>query len=324
LLGLAGGLPVTRAPALVVAVLFLSSSAAAQPRRPAAAGSAAAPKRPAATGPRHRIVVAPLATLGSESKAADVKAAQKLVARGLGSLDSVDLVTDAAMLDAVKRAKRPELRSCDGELPCLVALGQLVGADYTVFGEVGGLGSAQVIYLKLIDVTAAREVRSTVLELDGTRAADDESRAAATRLFAPARYVGELVLASNVKGASIYVDGELVARTPARPIALPVGSHALRVTHPEFRDFVRFVEIGFADRAPVDVRLVPYDAVSGDIRRTGRDPDAGFGPGGEQPLPWYRRWYTIAGGAAIVVLTSALVVGLAADGIDFDREREVP
>jgi len=312
---------VRRAAALALALLTAAPAASAQPRRPAPPAA----KRPAPpSGPRHRLVIAPLATLGSESKAADVKAAQKLVARGMASLGSVDLVGDAAMLDAIKRAKRPELRSCDGELPCLTALGQLVGADYAVFGEVGGLGSAQVIYLKLIDVKASREVRSTVLELDGTRAADDESRAAATRLFAPARYVGELTLNSNVKGASIYVDGDLVARTPARPVALAVGSHALRVTHPEFRDFVRFVEIGFADHAAVDVKLVPYDAVSGDIRRTGHDPDSGLGPGGSEPTPWYRRWYTIAGGAAILVLTSALVVGLASDRIDFDREKEVP
>jgi hypothetical protein len=283
---------------------------------------ASAQPRPAAA--RYKIVIAPLATLGSESKAADVRAAQKLVARGMAAVGSVDLVDQPAMLEAIKRAKRPELRSCDGELPCLVALGQLVGADYTVFGEVGGLGSAQVIYLKLVDVKAAREVRSTVLELDGTRAADLEARAAATRLFAPGRYVGQLVLRSNVKGASVYVDGELVARTPSKPVALPVGSHALRVTHPEFRDFVRFVEIGFSDRAAVDVELVPYDAVSGDIRRTGRDGEGPLGPGGVEPTPWYRQWYTVAGGAAILLLTSALVVGLAADGIEFDREEEVP
>jgi hypothetical protein len=270
------------------------------------------------------MVIAPLATLGSESKAADVRSAQRLVARGISSLGSVDLVDGNAMLDAIRRAKRPELRSCDGDLACLVSLGQLMSADYAVFGEVGGLGTAQVIYLKLIDVKAAREVRSTVLELDGTRAADVEARAAATRLFAPARYVGELILASNVKGASVYVDGELMARTPARAVSLPVGSHALRVTHPEFRDFVRFVEIGFAGSERVDVQLVPYDAVSGDIRRTGHDDLTGGGAGGVAATPWYRRWYTVAGGAAVLIIASAIVVGLAADEIDFDREREVP
>jgi hypothetical protein len=313
---------VRRAALALVGVIAAALPAAAQPR-PAAPGKAAAQPRPRPAGPRHKMVIAPLATLGSESKAADVRSAQRLVARGIASLGSVDLVDGNAMLDAIRRAKRPELRSCDGELACLVSLGQLMAADYAVFGEVGGLGTAQVIYLKLIDVKAAREVRSTVLELDGTRAADVEARAAATRLFAPARYVGELVLASNVKGASVYVDGDLVARTPARAVSLPVGSHALRVTHPEFRDFVRFVEIGFAGREQVDVQLVPYDAVSGDIRRTGRD-DLRGGAGGVEPTPWYRRWYTVAGGAAVLIIASALVVGLAADEIAFDREREVP
>lgn len=309
----------TRAALALIGVMAAAAPAAAQPKpRPPAAQP-----RPRSATPRHKMVIAPLATLGSESKAADVRSAQRLVARGIASLGSVDLVDGTAMLDAIRRARRPELRSCDGDLACLVSLGQLMAADYAVFGEVGGLGTAQVIYLKLIDVKAAREVRSTVLELDGTRAADVEARAAATRLFAPARYVGELVLASNVKGASVYVDGDLVARTPASAVSLPVGSHALRVTHPEFRDFVRFVEIGFAGREQVDVQLVPYDAVSGDIRRTGHDDIAG-GAGGVEPTPWYRRWYTVAGGAAVLVIASAIVVGLAADEIDFDREREVP
>lgn len=312
----------TRAALVLAGLMAATAPAAAQPK--AAAPKPGAQPGPRPAGPRHKMVIAPLATLGSESKAADVRSAQKLVARGIASLGSVDLVDGNAMLDAIRRAKRPELRSCDGDLACLVALGQLMAADYAVFGEVGGLGTAQVIYLKLIDVKAAREVRSTVLELDGTRAADVEARAAATRLFAPARYVGELILASNVKGASIYVDGELVARTPARAVALPVGSHALRVTHPEFRDFVRFVEIGFAGREQIDVRLVPYDAVSGDIRRTGHDDLAGGGAGGVASTPWYRRWYTVAGGAAVLVIASAIVVGLAADEIAFDREREVP
>jgi hypothetical protein len=307
--------------AALLAALAAVSPAAAQPKPPAQA-KPPAPAKPAAA--RHRMVIAPLATLGAESKAADVRSAQRLVARGLASLGSIDLVDGNAMLDAIKRARRPALRSCDGELTCLVSLGQLVSADYAVFGEVGGLGNAQVIYLKLVDVRAAREVRSTVLELDGTRVADVEARAAATRLFAPARYVGQLVLASNVRGASVYVNGELIARTPARPVALPVGSHALRVTHPEYRDFVRFVEIAFAGRQEVDVQLVPYDAVSGDIRRTGRGDLTGGGAGASQATPWYRRWYTVAGGAAVLLLTSAIVVGLAADSIDFDREREVP
>jgi hypothetical protein len=305
-----------RLPVRALVALLLCAAAG-----PARAEQAASPRPAPQT--RHKVVIAPLATLGAESTAADVKAAQRLVARGLTSLGSVDLVEHAAMLDAIKKAKRPELRSCDGDPPCLAGLGKLVGARYAVFGEVGGLGEAKVVYLKLIDVNAAREVRSTVLELGGAQTSDLEARAAATRLIAPGRYVGQIALTSNVKGASVYIDGERVARTPARPLTLAVGAHALRVTHPEFRDFVRFVEVGFGAVEEIPVDLAPYDAVAGDIRRT-RQGDPIVGPGGVAPTPWYRRWYTVAGGAAVLFLTSAIVIGVAADRIDFDREKQVP
>ena len=276
---------------------------------------------------RHVVVVAPLATLGSESTAADVKNAQKLVADGITALGTVDQIGHEAMLDAIKRAKRPELRSCDGEATCLAALGQLVGASYAVHGEVGGLGKAQVVYLKLVDVAAAREVRSTVLELGGARAPEQEALAAATRLVTPSRYVGTVDLVVSVKGASIFIDGEMVSRSPARPLAMSVGEHALRVTHPEFRDFVRFIDVPFGARTRVDVALAPYDAVSGDIRRTGGRAPLVAAPGpaaAAGPTPWYLRWYTIAGGAAVLLVGSAVVVGALSGEVDFDREKELP
>lgn len=289
-------------------------------------GARAAPAAPAVgTAPaaaRHKVVLAPLATLGSESSSSEVRAADKVVSRGLAALDTVELIGTGAARAAIRRARRPQLRACDGEAGCLADLGQLMGAEYTVYGEVGGLGSAQVVYLKLVDARARREIRSTVLELGGERDMAQKARAAATRLIAPGRYVGELLLTSNVGGASVYVDGEMVAHTPARRLSLPVGPHALRVTHPEYRDFVRFVDIDFGTTTTVPVELASYAAVAGDIRKSAHGP---FAPGGPvQPTPWYRRWYTIAGGAAVLLITSAVIVGATSGGISVDRTHELP
>ncbi len=306
------------APRIRIALLACMASASA----PAAAQPPATRSPP--PGPRDRVVVAPLATLGAESSASDVRAAQRLVTRAMAALGSVDLVGHAAMLDAVKRVRRPQLRACDGDTSCLSDLGQLLAADYAVYGEVGGLGRAQVVYLKLIDVRARSEVRSEVHELGGAASAEAEARAAATRLLAPGRYLGSLVLDSNVRGASIFIDGELRARSPARPFSLPVGAHALRVTHPEYRDFVRFVDIEFGATARVAVDLRPYRAVAGDIRRTAVPRPIPVGPDpGVEPTPWYRRWYTIAGGGALLLVTSAVAVGLATGGLSFDLEKDL-
>ena len=312
------------ATAALAAAALAAGPAAARPARQAqAAPTPAAPTGAAAT--THKVVLAPLTTLGAESGSAELQAAQTLVAAGLAALDGVELVEHRAMLDRIKRARRPELRTCDGEARCLAELGRLVGADYAVYGEVGGLGTAQVIYLVLIDVTAGREIRTTVLELGGARPPADEARAAATRLLLPARYRGALVVDTPVKGASIYIDGELVARTPSGPVELAVGDHALRVTHPEFRDFVRFVDIEFDRTERIPVELKPYAEVSGDVRRQGGAArPRPVGPVQVEPTPWYRRWTTVAGGAALLFVTSAIVVGLASDGVDSDREKTLP
>jgi hypothetical protein len=125
-----------------------------------------------------------------------------------------------------------------------------------------------------------------------------------------------------VAGASIFIDGRLIARAPARPLVLSVGSHALRVTHPEFRDFVRFVEVPFEDTLRVRVDLRPYRAVAGDIRRTELPPQPG-GDAGVEPTPWYRRWYTITGAGAVLLVGSAIAVGMSQGGLSFDLARDL-
>lgn len=273
-----------------------------------------------------RTVLAPLATLGSESSSVEIRAAQAAVAAGIGAVDGIELVSAEDMAKAIQAAKRPQLRSCDGDTRCLAELGALLSAEQVVYGEVGGLGEAQIIYLKVVEVASAKQIRNTVLEMGGKATSEQATRAAAVRLLDPDRYRGSLKIATTVKGASIFVDGELIAKTPAAPIELEVGAHALRVTHPEFRDYVRFVDIDFGVPAAIDVELQPYAAVSGDIRKTGGNQPV-IQPGPvvhKQVTPWYRRWYVIAGGAAFLAVSSAVVVGLAADGIDFDREKQLP
>ena len=96
------------------------------------------------------------------------------------------------------------------------------------------------VYLKLVEVGARREVRSTTLELEAARR-EEEVRAGVTRLLAPERYVGTLALDVSVPGAVIYLDGQRLGAAPLAPHRIAVGEHAVRVTHPEYRDFVRFV-----------------------------------------------------------------------------------
>jgi hypothetical protein len=271
-----------------------------------------------------RVAMAPLEALGD----ADARAVQRieaLIAGGLAAVPEVELIAPDAVEKAVRQAGRKQLRRCEGEPECLAAIGQLVGASRVVHAEVGGLGDARVVYLKTIEVSGAREAASTTLEIGSGGEPEPMARAAGFRLLAPERYQGYLALTIDVEGAVVYVNGARVTTSPGDRVPLPVGTHALRVTHPEFQDFVRFVDVEFDGTLELPVELRRYPIVSRDLLHRG----GGFGPAGGvaydgvEPTPWYRRWYTIAGGTAVVLIGSAILVGALTGGIDADGEKTV-
>lgn len=288
--------------ALIAALVAVSTTAAAAPTR---------------------VALAPLSTLGAEARSKEVRATEAVIAAGLAAVPETEIVADRELRGAVDKAKRPELKSCDGEVACLAELGALVGAAYVVSGELGGLGGAQVVFLEVVDVATRRSLRSTTLELGGERDAAREARAAAYRLLAPADYVGSIALDIDVKGTTVYMDGAAV--TPAPHITAEVGTHALRVTHPEYRDYVRFVDVPFGETVTLQVGMKAFPIVETEMhQREGVNP-LGPGPGQRDapPPPWYRRWYTVAGAGVVLFVGSALVFGYVADGIDADREKTV-
>lgn len=267
------------------------------------------------------VALAPLETLGSQSKVS--RATQTAIGRALAQVPGFELVDAKQVQRAL--SKKPTLRACDGNAQCLTELGRDTGARYVVYGEIGGLADVAIVYLKVIDVANGKELRSTTMELESKKKPAG-ARAAAFRLLAPKRYVGRLAAVVDIKGASIYVDGALLAKSPARPLPLPVGTHALRVTHPEFRDFVHFVDIEFDADNRVQIDLQKYPIITSDMARTPKsgDPLAGnIVYQGVESTPWYRRWYTVATFSAVVLVTSAIVAGAIADGLDVDRAIDV-
>lgn len=269
-----------------------------------------------------KVVLAPLSSLGEETKSKPMRAIQRKISTGLRSVRGFSLVSQKDMLAKVKTANRNDLRNCEGGARCLSQLGALLGARYVVYGEVGGVGKIQIAYLKLVDVRNKRELRTTTLEL--SKAADKGApRAAAVRLLAPKQYVGSLSLDVDVDGASVFVDGRLATKSPAKPMSLAVGTHAIRVTHPEYRDFVRFIDVTFSSTETLAVGLQQYPIVSSDMRRMAGADLSGSGRPIDEPTPWYRRWYTIAGAGAVVFIGSALIIGALSDGVDAEAEKTV-
>ncbi len=269
------------------------------------------------------IAIAPLSTLGSEDTSAAARKLEAELSRELAAASGAKMVSSADVIDAIKKAKKPLLRACDGDAACLAEAGRLVNASHVVFGEVGGLGDVQVVYLILVDTSTGKEVRRTQVSMAAAAAEQGGVKGGAVRLLDPEKFTGRLAVTTPVKDAVIYVDGRRIGKTPAPPVPLPVGSHALRVTHPEHRDYVRFVEIGFDRELPVAVELVPFASIETELGATGPGeprPDVRYV---DRPTRWYRQWWAIAGFGA-VALTGAVIIGVAtADGVPFDASGTV-
>lgn len=277
----------------------------------------------AAPNARGPVTLAPVATVGGVPNKG-LRRLEVLIEQGISAVPKIKTITAKAATQATKKAKRPELRSCDGNAACLGELGKLTGAATVVYAEVSDLGDAQVIYLKAVDVSTGKELRSTTLEIGAKTDRKKASKAAATQLLAPSTYVGTLNVKTPVKGATVFLDGHKISTTPGAPVQVYVGSHALRVTHPEHSDYVRFVDVGFDQETLVEAKLLGLPGVDHKLSAEGvlGDGTAGNMIVQHRARPWYYRWYTISGGVAFIAITSA-VIASGGDSFNADLIRDL-
>jgi hypothetical protein len=251
------------------------------------------------------VAVAPLSTLGAEDKSAATKKVLGQIEQAIAALGN-KVVPAAQVSAAVDKAKRPQLKACEGDTACLTELGKLVGANVIVTGEVGGLGDSKVIYLGATDVGTGKEMRSTTLTL-GAKDDGGGATGAAIRLLDPERYRGTVHFAIDVGGASVFINGAKTTLGPKGEVALPVGTQAVRVTHPQYHDFIKFIDVTYGKTTDVPVGLQQYPIVEHDLKAkpTSLDKVILVDP------PLWRRWYVA--GPAIVVL--AVGVGVLAGAL---------
>ena len=255
------------------------------------------------------VALAPLSTLGAEDTSASTRKLAGQIEAAVAGLPGTKIVPASQVADAIKKARKPQLKACEGEPACLAEVGKLVGAQIVIAGEVGGLGDSKVVYLGATDVTTAKELRSTTLSF-GPKA-DDTAASAAVRLLDPDRYMGQVHFTLDVSGAIIYVNGSVV-KPQNGSLPLRVGTQAVRVTLPDYRDFVRFVDVNYGKTTEVAVGMHQYPIVEHDIKGNpiNRDRIDYIDP------PMWRRWYVVGPAAAAL----AFVVG----AIFYDRAHAFP
>jgi hypothetical protein len=222
-----------------------------------------------------------------------------------------------AVGDAIQRSKKPALRTCELDPACLAEIGKLVGANVVIAGEVVGIGDAKVIYLNASET--GKETKSTTLTLGGKDDAGGGAQGAVIRLLEPDKFRGTLHFTIDAPGSTVYVNGSKVTPDAQGNMSLAVGTQAIRVTHPEYQDFVRFVDVTYGSRSDVLVNMKQYPIVRRDLqgKPINRDSITYVDP------PWYRRWYTVAGGAVVLGIVSAVVVGYIVHDLPGDNCRKV-
>ncbi|HEU4729540.1 MAG TPA: PEGA domain-containing protein [Kofleriaceae bacterium] len=263
----------------------------------------------AATAHAERVIaMAPLSTLGAEDTSAGTRKLTAQIEAAIAALPGTRVVRAAQVVDAIKKARKPQLRACEGDPGCLTELASLVGAQIVISGEVGGLGDSRVVYLAATE--NGKELRSTTLEVSArneSASAGGGPSGAVVRLLDPDSYRGTLRFVLDVTGATIYVNGSKVTPSPRGEISLAVGPQAIRVTHPQYHDFVRFIDVEFGKTTDVVVGMQQYPIIEHDVQ--GKPINRDRVEYSEPPL--WRRWYVVGPAAVGLAVLTAVVVGYA-------------
>jgi len=134
-----------------------------------------------------------------------------------------------------------------------------------------------------------------------------------------------LLLAINVDGAAVAIDGEAVGESPLAPVEVTPGSHTISVTRRGFTPFNRSVEVTL-DGARLNLELEPVPEIAQRMEQEDAAEVDSFVTG-EAPAedPIYKKWWLWAAVGGAVVLITAIAVGVAvAGGGGGDQGFEIP
>jgi hypothetical protein len=191
-------------------------------------------------------------------------------------------------------ASNPKLAGCTADPACLKPLANQLKADRIIAGNVGGLADSYVVNLKLAE--NGRELRRVTATLHGSsEELIAEVRVAAYRLAAPEKLVGAIDILTDVPGANVFLDGNIVGLTPLPgPLReISAGVHKLRVEREGFSTFEEDVPVRFEKNTEVVVR---QSATTVKARKAMQN--AG-------KLPVYTKWYFWA-----TIVTGAILTGM--------------
>ncbi len=205
--------------------------------------------------------------------------------------------------------------ACEGELSCVVKFGSLLKAPLVVAGDLSGLGKGFVLFLRLVDPKAGKVLRKVSVVYGGRQKQDVLLREAAYRLLAPKKFRGKLKLVVDVPGAAVFLNGKPMGKSPVKITDVQAGTHALRITHAEYHDYMRFVNVAFEKTTEINISLKQYPIISEEMKHKARKRSGPVKvlPGQAvlyKPLPWYKRWWFITSVGVTVLAATLTTVAL--------------
>jgi hypothetical protein len=191
-------------------------------------------------------------------------------------------------------------------------------ASLVVITEPQPLADGAVVYLQVIDASGkTRGSTTVVLSNDALthNALERPLRGGLVQILEPQSFTGRLALQIDVKGAQTEIDGHAQPKDQVGPVTLSVGPHAVRVTHPAYHDWLRFVDVSFDETRVETTALAAFPLTEGEMAEKRKR-----GPVVEYKLPWYRTWWALTvTGVVLAGATVGIVFGARA-GVRYDHD----
>lgn len=145
------------------------------------------------------------------------------------------------------------------------------------------------------------------------------------RRVAPPPVRARLLVAVNVEGAAVSVDGESVGEAPVASIEVAPGEHTVAVTARGFQPFNRAVAVT-EEGARVNALLEPSQDAARQMAADDDARDREFGAAAPVEKEWHQKWWVWAaiGGGALVLAGVITAVAIAAGGDDGPQPFLVP
>jgi TolB-like protein len=237
---------------------------------------------------KKKMAVLEVRPLGEEKELA--QNLTQVVIMELKKIDGLSLISRDEIRSMLSFEQDRQALGCSDE-SCLAEIGGALGVEYIVTGNVGKLGEAYILNLKLINIRDAKTENRVAESFQG-----DETQLIGAARFAVRKLLGitgegdgQLQVRPSVMDSRLFVDGQEIEMR--EKISLKAGKYNLRLEADGHYPWIGDVYVDVSKETLLDVSL------------------------SEMPKPWYKKWWfwTTVGAVVVSSVTFGIVYGLAED-----------